>query len=230
MAVGPVGQFDYSATVTRTDSGFSGIALPSGLDRLHPGIVGQRPTIELREGDIILQRRWPDRLAAPVRYKDGFGTPLSRVSLSVGELLHRITRDGDVLRLVRGGAGDVGLTLTRRGGLIAGLGAVEGMLPGISTDRVATLDERLAHVRTLPNPRLPDPYVRFTFDDGFVDVAEGEGAFAQPWHLFVSRVYDPGIPGALSMVGVVREHPEVDPEAVEDATVSVSCGLFDFVT
>ena len=314
MAVGPLGQFDYRATLKRTDAGFAGRALPSAAERLHPGIVGQQPTIELREGTIILRRGWIDRLAGRVRYKGRFRTPLSSVSLSAGELLHRVALDGDVLRLCRGGTGDVGLTLMRSGELLVGVGAAAGMLPGISieddpripttalqllrpvlldprtrfvwldtasttegqeppldsmagetvvvavaggdverrravlhrlstrgtdqgqastsyvdvSERFTTLDEWLAYVRRLPNRRPSDPYVRFTFADGYVDVGEGHGAFARPWHLFVNRVYEPGIPGALSTVGVVREHPEVDSETVEDATIGVSDGMFDF--
>lgn len=171
MAIGPLGQFDYRVTVTRSDAGFTGTALSGSPDRRHPGIVGERPTIELREGDIILQRRWPDRLAGRVRYKERFRTPLSSVSLSVGELLHRVTLDGDVLRVVRGGTGDVGLTLTRSGELLVGFGAVAGMLPGISIEddpRIPTTGLQLLR------PTLLDPQTRIVWlDSGETGVEQG---------------------------------------------------------
>ena len=50
--------------------------------------------------------------------------------------------------------------------------------------------------------------------------------FRAPWHLFVAKVFTPGIPGELSQLAVGREHPMLTAQMV----VSISTRLIASVS
>jgi hypothetical protein len=95
----------------------------------------------------------------------------------------------------------------------------------IVSDRFKTRDEWVQFITGLPGNRPADLSVRFTLADRSVDVVERHGTFLKPWHLFVSLVDTPGIPGRHSHVAIVREHSQIDATMVKDACDAVTRGL-----
>jgi hypothetical protein len=90
--------------------------------------------------------------------------------------------------------------------------------------RFANCEQWLAYLRQLPRVRPHDLYLRFRFDGEDIDVCEGEQAFKRPWHLFVAKVYTPGLPGEWSQLAIVREHRAIDIQMVIDSTRMVASG------
>ncbi len=80
--------------------------------------------------------------------------------------------------------------------------------------RFATREQWVEHLRGLPKTRPTDLWVRFAVEGVTALLHEGEYRFESPWHLVVEKVYRPGIPGELSQLGLVREHPAVTKQMV----------------
>lgn len=317
MAISPPGWFDYSVVLTCDGGIWAGDALDSDAKRAHPGLVGRRPIVDVRDGVVTLHRSQFDRASnspASARWRN----PDHRASFDVGPLIERIAADGDVLFLTRGGSGDLGWMLTRAEELLAAVGALGPGVPGfeieddprahdewlfrlkyslddpavrlvwidageadvvkqleslreelptgttpserlliavgggtatqrqavaagfraqppisadrrlrleVVSERFRTPDEWTNFIRGLPHNRPADLHVRFTSARRSVDVVERHGAFVEPWHLFVSLVNTPGIPGRHSHVAIVRDHPQIDRTMVKDACDAVTRGL-----
>jgi hypothetical protein len=82
------------------------------------------------------------------------------------------------------------------------------------------------HLQELRKVRQ-DLYIRLVINGSHVEVREGQQAFKKPWHLFVEKLYRPGIPGELSQMGVACEHPAVTPTMVVDSTKQIASGTID---
>ena len=314
MSIAAAGHFDYAVFLTRDAGKWIGRAARGIRDSGHPGLVGTRPNLELSDGMVTLHRT-ESAIHVAVTYTQ-FERPARLVSIPVGALLEAVAKEGDLLRLRRGGTGDIGITLFRGDDFLMGLGAVVGLqlaptmtihedpraaevelyyaaktvdqpdtavvwldpadpnleatinnidrLPGerlivaitgpsakerrelnrrvawppVSSKRRSTeyisveprftsCEQWVAYLRQLPTTRPKDLYLRFGFDDEEIDVREGGHAFKRPWHLFVAKVYTPGIPGEWSQLAVVREHQAIDVQTVIDSTRLVASGRLE---
>lgn len=94
-------------------------------------------------------------------------------------------------------------------------------------DRFTTCEAWAEHVRQLPRTRPADLWIRFCIRDTDVTVREGQQVLSPPWHLVVEKVYTPGIPGALSQVGVVLDHPAITSNMVIESTQMIASGRID---
>lgn len=90
--------------------------------------------------------------------------------------------------------------------------------------RFSTREQWLEYLRQLPKKRPTDLYIRFDLDGQSIEVREKEQAFVPPWHLYVAKVYTPGVPGEPSHVGIVREHPGVTAQMVAASTDQIASG------
>jgi hypothetical protein len=90
--------------------------------------------------------------------------------------------------------------------------------------RFADAEQWLAYVRSLPDERPSDLWIRLRIDDITTELREGEYAHVTPWHLYVERVYRFGMPGELSQLAIVKEMAGARREAVIEATKLVSSG------
>jgi len=82
--------------------------------------------------------------------------------------------------------------------------------------------EWAAYLRGLPKTRPKDLFIRITVDGVTSTVREGEYAFTQPWHLYVARVFTPGIPGELSQLAIARERHALTAKMLLDSTLAIS--------
>jgi hypothetical protein len=150
----------------------TGQAFDSDAQRPHPGLVGRRPTVEVRDGIITLRRSAFDRAACSPAYAH-WRNPDDRASFDVGPLIERIAADGDDLFVTRGGSGDLGLTLTRGEELLAAIGAVGRRVHGFRiNDDPRAQDEWLLPLQS----DLEDPAVRLVW----LDAGEADRAAGQP--------------------------------------------------
>ena len=312
MAIPAASCFDYEAPLTRSRSGgWTGLAVPTANQSVHPGLAGDQPTLELAGGTVTL-RRTESVLGRFKSHHQSWGTSPSQVSFRVGEALEAVVEDGDLLCVSRGGTTDLSATLCRSNYLVMGLGAVahRRLGPGVtiqedprandvdlyhltttldrpdttlvwldSSDphvdealselsrppgtglviaiagpdseerrqlnwraaalasgahtscefvdvdsRFTTRETWLDYLRQLPKTRPRDLSIRFGFDGQDIDVREGEYAFREPWHLFVAKVYTPGIPGEWSQLAVARKHRVLTAQMVVDSTELIASG------
>ena len=89
-------------------------------------------------------------------------------------------------------------------------------------ERFATREQWLAYIRQLPQTRPLDLHINFQLGTVSKVVLEHEYVCQTPWHLFVQRVYTPGLPGDLSQLAIVREHRGVTREMVLEAARAIS--------
>jgi hypothetical protein len=94
-------------------------------------------------------------------------------------------------------------------------------------ERFTSQEQWLAYLRALPKRRPNDLWIRFTFKDASIVLREGEYGFTNPWHLFVRRVFTPGLPGQLSQLAIVRNHPAVSKEMVIESARMIASGLIE---
>lgn len=94
-------------------------------------------------------------------------------------------------------------------------------------ERFTSLEEWLSHVHSIPKRRPDDLWIRFTSRSESITLREGEYGFMDPWHLFVQRVFAPGLPGALSQMAIVRAHPGVNQEMVIASARSIASGRIE---
>jgi hypothetical protein len=83
--------------------------------------------------------------------------------------------------------------------------------------------------QTLPLRYSGDLYIRFGLNGALHDVHEGEYAFTTPWHLFIEKVFTPGIPGEWSQLAIAREHPTVTAQMIVDSTKDIASRRIDIV-
>lgn len=76
----------------------------------------------------------------------------------------------------------------------------------------------LDYLHGLPESRPTDLWIRFATGGTSTVVGEGECAFTDPWHLFVARVFRPGLPGELSRFAIARNHAAISNEMVSAAS------------
>ena len=120
MAIPAASCFDYEATLTRSRSGgWTGRAVPRPNQSVHPGLVGDQPTLVLA-GGIVTLRSTKSRFSLDYQ---AWGAPAS-VSFRVGDALEAVAQEGDLLCVSRGGTTDLSTTLCRSNDLVMGLGAV----------------------------------------------------------------------------------------------------------
>ncbi|HEY7475309.1 MAG TPA: hypothetical protein VH679_09890 [Vicinamibacterales bacterium] len=98
----------------------------------------------------------------------------------------------------------------------------------VAPERVRTESDLMAYLEQLPGTRPEDLWLRFTIDGRTHEVREGEYQQQDPWHLFVARVYTPGIPGELSQLGVARVHPALSAETFTSSVRRIATGSLNF--
>ena len=84
--------------------------------------------------------------------------------------------------------------------------------------RFKTPDEWVAYIRSLPDERPDDVYVRFDVAGTGVTLREREYAFLEPWHIYLHRIRRRGVPGKTSHMGIARDHSGVDKATVIEST------------
>jgi hypothetical protein len=90
--------------------------------------------------------------------------------------------------------------------------------------RFTSREQWLDYLRSLPETRPPDLWVRIAVGGVATVLREDEYAFSSPWHLFVWRVFRDGIPGELSRLAMVREHDAITRSIVIESTVLLGSG------
>ena len=88
-------------------------------------------------------------------------------------------------------------------------------------ERFLSVDDWLQYGRALPTERPRDLWLRVRE----CLVREGTTASIDGWLVHVLRVYEPGIPGRLSQLGLVRADAGVAPEMLESSTAAIAKGL-----
>jgi hypothetical protein len=128
MAIPPSGTFNYTARLRLKAPGrLQGRAEPSN-PRYHPGMLGNRPAIELAGGVVTVRTResWlSQRLNSHYR---SFPLRTSAFSIRVGAVVASIVEDGDVLGIGRDPCGELSVRIYRNDALLAAFGAVAGTL------------------------------------------------------------------------------------------------------
>ena len=94
MAIPSASCFDYEATLTRSRSGgWTGRAVPRPNQSVHPGLVGDQPTLVLAGGIVTLRRPSPFFRSNLIT---NHGEHPPRVSFRVGEALEAVAQEGDL--------------------------------------------------------------------------------------------------------------------------------------
>jgi hypothetical protein len=101
--------------------------------------------------------------------------------------------------------------------------------PGRSSYRYVNVDARfktpqewVQYVHTRPRTRPDDLWLRVNIDGASTTVREGNYALVDPWHIFVQKVYEPGVPGELSQLGIARTSPAITEKALIESTQAVA--------
>lgn len=303
MAIHSSGCYDYQTVLHAARGGvWTGIADDDGSESL----VGSRPSVLVAGGRVTMTGR-----------RRGTLTPseTSTASFDGGEALSAVLHEGDELRCWRGGTAEIGLSVTRSGSLVLGLGTL-GRTPGgditidpdprvedtvqardfrylnrpgtrivwLDPDRPAELEARLRQLdgdlagvkllaivartndhavrsdlnrRTMgrPRPRLAAMMFltvekRFSSLDEWLEyvrglsperprdlwlrvrsgtreclIPEGTTAMFEGWLVHVLRVYEPGLPGTLSQLGLVAADAGVTPAMLEGSTAAIAKGV-----
>ena len=269
-------------------------------------LLGRRPSVVVTSGRVTMTRRWhalPNKSEASTASFDG------------GEALKAVLREGDRLACWRGGTAEIGLSVTRAGSLVLGLGTLrdkpggditidhdprveESQLAGsiryidqpgthivwldparpseleahlreldagltgvnvlafvVRTDDVAVMlelnrrtmgrhrsglggtvfltaaerfsdvEEWLQYGRGLSTERPRDLWLRVRVGKRECQIPEGTTATVDGWLVHVLRVYEPGLPGRLSQLGLVPADAGVTPAMLQGSTGAVANGL-----
>ena len=147
MALPLSGQFTYSLAFHRSPDGIWRGRAAKVEGASHPGLVGDRPRVELSKGVLRLVRTESVLSWVKPHYR-GSGRPASEVAFEVGRLADAL-EDGDLLLVSRGGTTDLGIILVRHDVLVAGLGAVTGQFaPTINIEEDPRAhEEHLYHLK-----------------------------------------------------------------------------------
>lgn len=94
--------------------------------------------------------------------------------------------------------------------------------------RFASREQWLEYLRSLPDARPSDLWIRIGVDGVETVVHEDEYVFRSPWHLFVQMVCRPGVPGEWSQLAIVRQHPPVTRQMVIDAAQLIASRPINF--
>jgi hypothetical protein len=117
MAIPAAGRYHYHTVVHADRDGvWSGTADDDGS----PSLLGCRPSVVVTNGRVTMTRRWSEILTQ---------STASTASFDAGEALRAVLRDGDRLACWRTGTGEIGVSVTRAGSLVLGLGTL-GEAPG----------------------------------------------------------------------------------------------------
>ena len=303
MAIPPWSCYDYHTVLqAHRDGHWSGIANEHGVDSL----LGSHPSMAVIDGRVTMTRRggnFPNRSQVVSASFDG------------GEALRQVLRHGDRLACWRGGTAEVGLSVSRAGALVLGLGTL-GSMPGsdiiidhdprveerelacdiryidrpgtrivwldpdrpseltahlrdlddnlagvkvlaivvrtndqavslelnrrtmerhrpslgatvflTASARFSSLEEWLQYGRALSTERPRDLWLRVRRGNREQQVAEGTTATVDGWLVHVLRVYEPGLPGRLSQLGLVAADAGVTAAMLESSTAAIAKGL-----
>src|SRR5712671_2136213 len=156
MAIPASGQFFYEAIVNSVfGGGWRGLASPQTDGSRHPGLVGDRPQLELGSGVLTLRRTEPK--GPPLdRHYETCGPSASQVSFRVGAALEAVIQDGDRVSVLRGGTADLGVEVFRGEDALMGLGVVRDRFGSLIIEE----DPRAHYVRDLPRTRPDDLFIR----------------------------------------------------------------------
>ena len=109
---------------------------------------------------------------------------------------------------------------------------IERPLPGVraasflrAAERFSNLEEWLQYSRALPTERPRDVYLRLTIGSRDYQVIEGTSATLDGWLTHVLKVYEPGLPGQFTQLGLVRAATGVTAAMLERSTAAVDRGL-----
>jgi hypothetical protein len=91
--------------------------------------------------------------------------------------------------------------------------------------RFSSVDEWLQHGRALSAERPRDPWLRVRIGASECVVPEGTTATVDGWLVHVHRVWERGVPGRLSQLGVAHAEAGVTPAMLERSTAAVARGL-----
>jgi hypothetical protein len=232
MAIHSSGQFHYSATVHRSPDGvWRGHADTASTPRVHPGLAGDEPHVELSDGMLRLHRTDGDPSESALPSRDP-AAAIRQVSLPVGRL-DTVLEDGDRLLVSRGPTADVALIVVREAA--AARRRVNHRIndrrrrPKASSmafidvdDRFVSEDQWRAYIQSLPSTRPDDVYIRFTIEGVHMDLREREYRQHPPWQLYVHKVYRQGVPGETSHVAIVRASLGMSREASIEATEQIA--------
>lgn len=106
--------------------------------------------------------------------------------------------------------------------LLPGVGAASGLR---AAERFSNLEEWLQYSRALPTERPPDLWVRIRIGSREYQVVEGTSATLDDWLAHVLKVYEPGLPGQFTQLGLVRAATGVTAAMLERSTAAVARGL-----
>jgi hypothetical protein len=91
--------------------------------------------------------------------------------------------------------------------------------------RFSSVEQWLQYGRTLSTQRPRDLWLRIRSGDEERCVSQETSAIVGSWLAYVLRVYEPGTPGQLSQLGLVRAESAVTPAMLASSTASVARGL-----
>jgi hypothetical protein len=299
MAIPRASCYHYHTVVhADRDGNWSGTADDDGS----PSLLGSRPSVVVTNGRVTIIRRWA-------------GAAASTASFDAGEALRAVLREGDRLACWRGGTAEIGVSVTRAGSLVLGLGTLGGApggditidhdprieertlagdlryldrpgthflwldphrpselaarlreldgdftgvnrlaivvrsddsavirelnrrtmgrpRPGLSSamfltaaERFSTLEEWLHYGRSLSTERPRDLWLRIRSGSRDCLVPEGRTVTCDGWLVHVLRVYEPGLPGRQSQLGLVQADAGVTQAILERSTSAVATGL-----
>ncbi len=81
----------------------------------------------------------------------------------------------------------------------------------------------------LSGERPTDLHIGFEIDGQGLTVLEGDYVFQPPWHVYVERVYRPGLPSDPSRLAVVWTDPAIAKEMVIHSTRRIAEGRINFL-
>ena len=90
--------------------------------------------------------------------------------------------------------------------------------------RFTQREQWLDYVRNLPQTPPRDLWVKARVGEIAATLHEGESVFAAPWHLHLVRVGRRGLPGTLTQLAVVREHPALTRNLIVDSIEVIARG------
>ena len=92
-------------------------------------------------------------------------------------------------------------------------------------ERFANVEEWLQYGRALPTERPRDVWLRIRIGSRDYQVVEGTSATLDGWLAHVLKVYEPGLPGEFTRLGLVRAATGVTAAMLERSTAAVAAGL-----
>ena len=98
----------------------------------------------------------------------------------------------------------------------------------VAPERIRSQDDLMTYLRHLPKTRPDDLCLRFTIDGRSSDVREGEYRSHDPWHLFVAKVFTPGMPGELSQLGVAHTDPNLSVDTFTSSVRQIAGSSINF--